>query len=63
MEKIWAVINGGLVENLIVAEQSFVDMISSQHDYVIRIDEMAVDEKPSIGWSYDGENFSAPPEE
>lgn len=58
MEKVYALIKNGIVENTIVAEASFIALIEGQYDSCVRIDELDV--KPGIGWSYDGERFSAP---
>jgi hypothetical protein len=58
MEKIFALIKNGVVENTIVADEVFAAAIAAQYDFVIRVDEL--DPRPGIGWLYDGENFSQP---
>lgn len=55
---IFALIKNGIIMNCIVADQGFIDLISSQWDYCIRIDE--IDPRPGINWTYDGENFNPP---
>jgi hypothetical protein len=54
----YALIKSGIVENTIIADEAFIDHISSQYDHVIRIDELEI--KPSIGWGYVDEIFVDP---
>lgn len=61
MEKIFALVNDGVVENRIVAETEFILQISSQWQFVVRVDEL--EQQPDIGWTYDGSNFAPPSEE
>lgn len=62
MEKLFALIKNGLIENVIVAEQAFADQMKPKFDHVIRVDEL--DPLPGIGWSYADGAFTppAPPE-
>lgn len=55
---IWALIKNGKVENTIIADQDFIDRISSQWDQCIRIDEM--ERMPGVGWDHDGSSFVFP---
>jgi len=55
---IFALIKNGIVENTIVAELSFIGHIASQWDFIIRVDEL--EQRPGIGWAYDGVDFTAP---
>lgn len=54
--------NGNVVNTIVADENTPLDLFARGFDYFIRIDEM--DLVPSIGWTYNGENFSppAPPE-
>jgi hypothetical protein len=54
----FALIRNGIVENVIVAESDFMDHIRGQWDQVVEVN---VDEKPGVGWIYDGSVF-VPPE-
>lgn len=55
---VYALIKNGIVENTIVADANFINLIQSNWDYCIRIDNLS--EIPGIGWTYDGVNFSDP---
>ena len=58
----YALIKNGQVENVIVADETFVQMIASEWDHIERIDTPA--ERAlgvGIGWAWDGSNFVAPP--
>ena len=57
---IYAVINNNVIENVIIADEDFAQMIRQQNQYVLRVDNL--NPEPSIGWTYDGSTFS-PPEE
>ena len=52
----YALIKSGLVENVIVADASFVDAIQSEWDHIVDI----TDTEYGVGWLYDGEEFSFP---
>ena len=55
---IYALINNGIVENTIVAEPDFISIIENDYEYIVQI---STDPgNPSIGWSYDGQNFHPP---
>jgi hypothetical protein len=54
----FAVINSNVVENVIVADQDFADLIAPNNQFVVRIDNLSP--VPGIGWSYDGANFTQP---
>jgi len=58
---VFALIQNGLVENVIVADANFISGISGQWQYCVRIDQL--DPVPGIGWTYDGANFAPPVEE
>jgi hypothetical protein len=55
MEMIYAVIKNGVVDNTIVASQSFVNQ---HYPGAIRIDQM--NPIPGVGWSYSNGQFSPP---
>lgn len=55
---IFALIKDGFVQNTIVADQDFIDGVKDQYDACVEIS--LSPGSPSIGWSYDGEVFSAP---
>lgn len=57
---VFCLIKDGVVVNAIVADQSFVDLIKSQYDFVIQTDDL--DPQPGVNWLYDGEEFSPPAE-
>lgn len=57
---IFAVIKNGVVINTIVADQAFVDSVSSDYGACVRIDQL--DPVPGMGWTYVDGVF-APPEE
>jgi hypothetical protein len=57
---IFALVKDNVVVNTIVADQNFVNLIISQYDHVVRIDNLAV--MPSVNWSYVNEEFIAPQE-
>lgn len=50
---VYALINGGVVENTIVADPTFASVIAPNFDHVIQIDEL--DPIPAIGWTYNSE--------
>lgn len=52
---VWAIIKDGIVINAIVADKEFID---SYYPDAINIDNL--NPRPSINWSYDGVNFTAP---
>jgi hypothetical protein len=55
MENIYAIILDGKVSNLIVAKPEFVKNLKEQ-----AVEVTDLPERPSIGWLYDGTNFSEP---
>lgn len=57
----YAVINNGLVDNVIVAEPDFIATISGEHDRIEPLD-TAYEQGLGVcaGWSFDGEQFVAP---
>ncbi len=63
MEKIFALIKDGSVENIIVADENFVALIAPKWNFIIRIDEISP--RPEIGWAYQNGEFINPnvPEE
>lgn len=50
-----------VVNTIVVNEDTPLELFSEGYDYFLRIDEMSP--RPAIGWSYDGEEFTAPPPE
>ena len=57
----YALIKSGTVQNVIVADESFIAEIANEWDHIERIDTPA--ERPlgvGIGWGWDGANFVAP---
>jgi hypothetical protein len=58
MEKIFALIKNGIVAQVIVAGDEFVDLHMKQRFECVRVDEL--ESRPGIGWSYDGVFFFAP---
>jgi hypothetical protein len=62
-EILWAVVRGGVVENVIVADPSFVDLIRSDYDAVVRVDGRP--DRPGPGWTYDTTTdvFAPPPDQ
>lgn len=58
MEKIFALIKNGVVVNTIVADDDFIDQIEDQYDHCVDTSDMI--QRPPIGWSYDGSNFTPP---
>lgn len=71
-ETLFAVIAGGVVENVIVADQEFINslegaiadpnhdtgLLTEEHQFVELI---GLDARPGVGWTYDGGEFAAPP--
>ena len=58
----YALIKSGTVQNVIVADEAFIDSIASEWEHIERIDTPA--ERAlgvGIGWGWDGANFVAPP--
>lgn len=58
----YALIKNSLVENVIVADEVFVEQITAEWDHIERIDtpqEVALG--VGIGWGFNGTNFIAPP--
>lgn len=51
----YALIKNGVVQNVILADQPFVDSIAPQFDAIVQTT------VASIGWLYDGTNLTAPP--
>jgi len=52
---IFAIIENGLVVNLIVADQDFVDKV-----YPGSVDVTDLDPRPEIGWIYEKKKFKEP---
>ncbi len=55
---IYALINGGIVVNTIVAEPDFISNLENDFDSIVEISQDPG--SPGIGWSYDGSNFTPP---
>lgn len=58
MSSVYALINNGVVENSIVAEESFLTNIENDYDLIIQID--SLDPMPGVNWTYIDEVFTAP---
>jgi hypothetical protein len=52
----YALIKSGLVENVIIADAAFIDVIRSEWDHIVDI----TDTGYGKGWLYDGEEFTLP---
>lgn len=61
---IYALIQGGIVVNTIVADPGFLPLIEADYDAVVRIDNLP-DQRPGVGSAYVGGVFSPyePPSE
>lgn len=56
---VYAQIKDGIVQNTIVLDDPSLEGVFSQgYDYFLRVDNL--DSQPGVGWSYDGQNFTAP---
>lgn len=49
-ERVWAVIDGGVVVNAIVADDAFIALISGEHDMVEEVTDLSP--RPSVRWTY-----------
>ncbi len=59
VNKVWAQIKNGVVENAIVLnDESLIPIFSEGFDYFVRIDEM--DPRPGPQWLFDGQVFTNP---
>lgn len=59
MEIVYAQVKDGIVVNTIVLNDSrLIDLFSADCDEVVNI--TALDQRPSIGWAYDGAEFLPP---
>lgn len=54
----WALIKDGIVENIIVADEEFINLIRDNYDDCICIDNESP--RPNKNWIYDGLNFAPP---
>ena len=62
MNSNWACVSGGVVVNVIVADQSFVDYLNGTGDFDAIVDLTGISPAPDVGWSYDsGTGLFAPP--
>jgi hypothetical protein len=52
----YALIKSGLVENVIIADAAFIEVIRSEWDHIVDI----TDTEYGNGWLYDGEEFTLP---
>lgn len=57
-ERIFAVIDDGVVSNTIVADDTFAAIIAPEHEAVMEITGRTP--LPGIGWGYDGVEFVDP---
>lgn len=57
----YALVKGGKVDNVIVADAEFVASIADDFDAVVRVDNLP--EKPGPGWRHDGVAFARPAQE
>lgn len=62
MKMVYAQIKDDLVKNCIILRHTeYEELLAEGFDDLVRIDDL--DPRPGIGWSYDGETFTAPPPE
>lgn len=54
----FALVQDGIVKNIVVGDENFANSIRSNWDDVVSIDGLTL--RPRIGWAYDGETFSIP---
>ncbi|MBA3875563.1 MAG: hypothetical protein C0498_01280 [Anaerolinea sp.] len=54
----YALVRGGRVVNVIVADAAFAASIGAEFDGVVRVDVLPV--RPGPGWGYDGAAFAPP---
>lgn len=60
MNKVWAQIKNGIVQNTIVLDdESLIPVFTQGFDHLIRIDDLVV--QPTIDWLYDGISFREQP--
>lgn len=62
MEQVWALVKGGTVDNVIVADQQFIDSTADSALYETAIEVTDLDPRPGPGWAYDEQaGFTQPP--
>lgn len=49
----FALVKNGIVDNIIVADQEFVNQLTAQYDYILDVSQYEI--TPQIGWEYDSE--------
>lgn len=59
MERIWAVLDSGVITNTFVGDDDFADLVMAEHDAVVEITD--VDPSPGIGWTQDDGGQFRPP--
>jgi hypothetical protein len=52
------ILNGIIMNTIILNDLSLIPLFTEGFDSCIRIDQLSI--QPSIGWTYDGTNFSPP---
>ena len=52
------VLSGVVVNTIVLNDPTLIDVFTAGFDALINI--TSLDPQPSIGWGYDGTNFSAP---
>lgn len=58
MSQRWVLVKNGIVENIIIADEAFINTISAQYEHT----ETFIDEsqEPKIGWTYSGGVYAEP---
>lgn len=57
-ERIWAVINDGVIANTIVADDVFANIIRPEHDDVVEITDLSP--RPGINWTVEADGYRPP---
>lgn len=57
-ERIWAVIDDGVISNTIVADDAFADQIRPDHDDVVEVTDLVP--RPGVGWSVHSGGYRPP---
>lgn len=57
-ERIWAVIDDGVIANTIVADDTFAASIRPEHDDVVEITDL--DPRPGVGWTVTAAGYRSP---
>lgn len=57
-ERIWAVIDGNVITNTIVADDAFVALIAPEHDAIVEITDVAP--RPAVHWAVHPDGYRPP---